>query len=136
MMNTFNILLESFWTASVVPFANDATLYAMKAFGTHDMALPVAVAAVGAVAGQAFNWWLGTLLRKLSHRAPKPVLSEEKYEKAAHIFNRYIFFLLFFSFLPLFKFLVLAAGFLGTRLRTALPLILAGYALHYGLLLG
>jgi membrane protein YqaA with SNARE-associated domain len=129
----FRIFIESAWTASLIPLSSEATLYAMKSFG-QDVTLAVIPAILGGTLGMMTNFLLGMLMLR-AKRSGIPVIGERTYDKAQRFFNKYLFFLLFLSFLPMFKFLVLAAGFLGTRPRYALILVALGYVLHYGMVL-
>jgi len=124
-----NILLESAWKASIIPFGNDATFFAMKSFGNYDMAVPFLLAVIGATIGQMFNWWIGTIL--LRHK-DKLKINEHWYAKVSKLFNRYGVFLLLFSWAPLCNLLVVIAGFVGAKPKIVLPLIIIGQAFNYG----
>lgn len=126
------IFFESLWNASIVPFGSETTLHAMKAFGGYDLRLGALMAITGGVLGQIFNWCVGALMLWLKKNGKARVMSDTLYAKMQRVFHRYLIFLLFFSWAPILKFLVLAAGFLQVRFRTALLLVTAGYALHYG----
>lgn len=130
--NYLNVALESAWNASIAPFGNEATFYAMKAFGNFDMRLAALMAVMGAVAGQLSNWVIGRLMLWMKMHGKAKIIREETYEKARRFFHKYLMFILFFSWFPLLKFAVLAAGFLNVRFRTALILVAAGHLLHYG----
>ena len=133
-----NLYLQGFFesahTATIIPLASEPTFFAMKAFGGFDMTGAFALAVTGATIGHCFNWWLGKMLRKLPPPG-KGMLSEERYQRAKAIFHRYGIWLLFFAWAPMCNFLVVAAGFLDVRPRIALPLIIAGLAVHYALAL-
>lgn len=132
-MNMYiQVFFESAWNASIVPFGSEATLYAMKAFGGHDMALAALLAVAGGVLGQMFNWGVGALMLWVKRSGKAHIMSDAFYAKAQRVFHRYLLFLLFFAWAPLLKFTVLAAGFLQVRPRTTLILVTAGYVLHYG----
>lgn len=124
------ILFESAWNASIVPFGSDTTFYAMQAFGNFDMRFAALFAVIGGVTGQLLNWCIGRLMRMAGQRG-KYVRYEETYTKAEQFFNKYLIFLLVFSWLPVFKFLVLAAGFLQTRFRIVFWFTITGYIAHY-----
>ncbi|MDE3060551.1 MAG: hypothetical protein KGJ06_06030 [Pseudomonadota bacterium] len=124
MTHLLSILLESAWTASIIPLGSEPTIAALKAFGGHDMVLPSLLAVAGAIAGQSFNWLIGKIFMKY-----KP--DSKRYARAASFFNKYLVFLLFFSWVPLGNLLVAAAGFLGTRLTFILPLVIIGEAYNY-----
>lgn len=127
-----NILIESAWVATIIPWSQEPTFFAMKAFGGFNMPLAFALAVVGATLGHVFNWWLGGFMFKLKEKENWP-LPQRYYDRAQRIFNRYLVFLLLFAWLPMFNFLVVASGFLGARLKLVLPLIIAGQLIKFGL---
>ena len=122
------ILLEALHTASIIPFGNEPTFYAMKAFGTFDMIVPTLLAITGALLGQSFNLLIG----RLAHRFFHTRLRGEGLDKISASFHRFGFLLLAVCWLPLGNLLItLPAGFFHIPLKKALPVILIGLALHY-----
>ncbi len=138
MNDYLNVFFEAFHTATIIPFSSEATMAAMKGFegsGFEDFNIPAAIvlAVAGGVLGQMFNWWLGTFLA--SKRKPDGWnIPDSLYDKARHIFNTYLVFLLVLSWVTLGNFFTLAAGFLGAKPKMVLPLVLIGYVLHYAVL--
>ena len=131
MNNYVNVFIESARVASVIPFSSEPTFFAMFYFGGFNMPLAAALAVLGASLGQSFNWYAGHLLLK-SHRKRPFKVSEYWYNRCTQLYGKYGALLLFFSWLPLMKLLVVAAGFLNVRFRFALPLIFAGNVVAYG----
>jgi len=131
MDHYFDVFFEALWTASVVPFSTDATYAAMNAFGGFDMRVPFALAVTGASIGQVFNIVVGKFLLTL-HQKGQLHVSEKWYGRISQNFNKYGIFLLLFSWVSFLKVLVVVAGFVGTRIRFALPLIIIGQIYHYG----
>lgn len=125
------IFLEAAHRASLVPLASEATIYAMKSFGSFALEVPVAAAVAGGLAGHAFNLLLGRWLMRL----PSSPKHHAFFQTLARHFNRYGFVLLVFAPLALGNVLTLIAGMLGTPLKKALPAIVLGLAWHYGRLL-
>lgn len=123
------ILVESTWHASIIPLGNDATFYAMQAFGNYDMKMPVLLAVIGATMGQMFNWMVGEFL--LSYKGSLKV-DDYWHGRVAALFNKYGIFLLLFSWAPLCNLLVVLAGFVGTKPKIVFTLVLAGQAFNYG----
>jgi membrane protein YqaA with SNARE-associated domain len=122
---------ESAWVASIVPFGAEPTFFAMQSFGGFNMPLAVAAAITGATLAQCVNFAIGKLLLKLkSHR--EYTVSDEWYAKLCEFFQTYGIFMLLFSWMPLCKMFVVAAGFFGTRFRLALPLVIIGLVYNYG----
>ncbi len=126
-----NVLFEAAHNASIIPLASEPTYFAMVGFGGYNLPLAFVLAVIGATAGQLFNWFLGRLLFKAKQANIVP-FKENTYQRAASTFNKYVVFALLFSWMPMFGFVTIAAGFLGTRLRIALPLLIVGIAGHYG----
>ena len=127
----FKIFYESAWSASVIPFSNEATFFAMQAFGGFDMKIPVLLAVTGATLGQLFNLMLGKFLLSF-YRKGQLHVSEYWYNRVSVLFNTYGIFLLLFSWVSILKVLVVLTGFVGTRTRFALPLIVLGQFYYYG----
>ncbi len=124
------VLRDAAWNASIIPFSNEATLFAMRGFGGFDLHLALLLAIAGAMAGLLFNWGVGRLIL-LQFRKGKFKLNVVKYEKAAAIFRRYLLFLLLLCWNPTLNYIPVISAFLGVRLRLALPLMLAGEAGYY-----
>ncbi len=124
-----DIFLEQLHSASIIPFASQWTLAALHNFGG-DMTLPVIAAITGAALGQLFNWAVGRGLRTLKSK-DTAFFQTAGYQKTKATFDRYGVFLLFFSWMPLFNFLTVAAGFLGTPAKILRPVILLGIMLHF-----
>jgi len=125
------VFLEALWSASIIPFSNDATFAAMASFGGFDMKIPALLSIIGATLGQVFNLIVGKLLLEC-HRKGWLFVQPHWYDKIALIFNKYFIWLLVFSWVSIVKFSLVFAGFLGTRTRFALPLILIGQIYCYG----
>lgn len=128
MNNLASIFIEAAHHASVIPLATEATIYAMKAFGEHDMQLPVIAAILGALLGHSFNWWLGKMLMRL----PSSPKNERIYQRIAAHFKRYGFVVLVLAPLALGNVLVVAAGMLGCPYKKTLPALLIGLCFWYG----
>lgn len=128
MNSSLTLLLESAWHASIIPFGNDATYFAMKAFGGQDMGLPFILSVTGAMLGQLFNLLIGITLIKLNkdtHTLP------ERVEKYLPYFRRHGHYALLFSWVPLCNLLTVAAGMARIPLWRALPLLLLGEMAYY-----
>jgi membrane protein YqaA with SNARE-associated domain len=128
--NDFPIFFQSAWKASIIPLGQDTAFFAMKAFGNYDMTFPLVLAVVGATIGQMFNWYIGKWL--IAHRAQMKI-NDYWLNRVSSLFNKYGIFLLLFSWAPLCNFFVVLAGFVGTKPKIVLPLIIIGQAAYYGL---
>ena len=131
MEYNFQIFYEALWSASIIPFSTDATFSALAYFGNNDMRIPIILGIIGGTLGQIFNLLLGHFMMKLHHKG-KLHVSEHWYNKCSGIFNKYLVWLIVFSWVSILKMILVFGGFLGTRLRFALPLIIIGQIIHYG----
>jgi membrane protein YqaA with SNARE-associated domain len=126
-----NVLTEAARFASIVPFTSEPTFFAMKSFGGYNMPLACALAAAGAVAGQLFNWWMGTQLRGIPHKKNPDKVARFEHYKA--FFNDAGMFLLLMCWVsPFGNLLAVVAGLFSVPLKKALPLVAIGEAAHYG----
>ena len=130
MNNYYSVFIEALWSASIIPFSTDATFAAMSAFGGFDMKIPALIAIIGATLGQIFNLMLGGFLLGF-HRKGLLYVNEYWYNRVSVIFNKYGVFLLLFSWVSFLKVLLVIAGFLDTRIRFVLPLVVIGQIYHY-----
>lgn len=126
------IIWESAWVASVIPFSAEPTFFAMLYFGGYNMPLAAALSVLGATIGMSFNWYLGKALYRLHEKKQTFHVSEYWYNRIATMFNKYGAFLLLLSWAPVLKFVVVMAGFLNTRYRFVMPLVVIGHILSYG----
>lgn len=126
----FKVFYEEAWANSLIPFASEATFTSMISFGGYNMIIASIIATAGATVGLIFNWFLGQLLLKM-HVSTKLHVSEENYQRASTIFNKYCIFVLFFSWAPLCKVILLLAGFLNSRLKFVLPLAVVGQLIYH-----
>lgn len=127
--NYLHVLLEYAWRASFVPFSSIATLAAMKAWGGFNLQLGFAMATLGLVLGYTANWLLGRFLLR-QYKSGKFSISPEWYARVAHIFIKYLFFILLFSWFGFFNLISVAAAFLGCRWFMVVPLSAFGHAAY------
>ncbi len=128
------VLLESAWTASIIPMSSEPTYFAMQSFGGYDMHKAFALAVFGSSCGQLFNWLIGKFLFSLKNKGAFK-LDERWYQRVNFLFNRYGVFTLFFCWAPLCNVLVAVSGFINTRLTIVLPLVVLGEMFNYGRIL-
>jgi membrane protein YqaA with SNARE-associated domain len=124
------VFFEAAWLASIIPMGNDTAFHAMKAFGEHNMTVPVILAVIGATLGQLLNWYFGTLLQKLKY-TKNMTMSEDAFIRFEYYFRRYGIFLLLFSWGPLCKLLPVLAGFANVPPKTVAIIVAIGYIGHY-----
>lgn len=122
------LLLESAWHASVIPFGEDTTFFAMVAFG-QDVQFPFVLSVIGALIGQSANWVAGRLL--MYYNVSGHILPT-KFIKPIAWFRLYGHYLLVLSWVPLLNLLTVAAGMAHIPLKRALPPLLLGTLFYYG----
>ena len=126
----FRVLLECLLKASIVPFFNDTTYFAMKDFANFPM-LPAFIMAVsGAVIGQFINWCVGQFLLHLRDDGTLR-FSPKHYQPLQRFFRGWGKYVLLLSWVPLFNLLTVVAGFANLRVQTGLLLIFIGQAVYY-----
>ena len=126
----FKVFYESAWTNSLIPFATDATFSAINLFGGYNMPIAAMIATAGATLGLTSNWLLGYALMRMRNGS-KLQLKEAYYNRASILFNKYGIFLLLFTWVPLFKIIMIFAGFLNAPLKFVLPLAVIGQLFYY-----
>jgi membrane protein YqaA with SNARE-associated domain len=131
-MNLYpQLFLNAAHHASIIPFGNDLTFYAMKSFGTYPMGVSVVLTIIGALLGHVFNWYVGRSLIFYEYKG-KLRISPERYERIRKFFDSYGIYLLLFSWAPLCNLLPVVAGFFKLPLKKILPFVAAGLVWHYG----
>ncbi|MDX2113218.1 MAG: VTT domain-containing protein [Alphaproteobacteria bacterium] len=125
------IFLEALHKASIIPLGSEPAFYALKAFGEQPMQMPVLAAVAGALLGHAFNWWIGTQLKKM-HTKKNWKPAPDVYEKIRGHFLKTGIYLLVLAWLPFCNLLTLAAGFFGVPPKKTLLFILIGLVWNYG----
>jgi membrane protein YqaA with SNARE-associated domain len=123
-------LFESAHAASIIPFGSEISHIAMRVYGGYNIPLACALAIAGGALGHAFNFGIGKTLKAL-HEQGTLRLKEKWYNDAAYFFNRGVFFLLLFCWLPFFNVLSLIAGFLGTGFYITMTLATLGLVGRY-----
>lgn len=130
-MNPYlSVFLESLWVASLFPFSQQPTFFAMQGFGGFNMQLAAVLAFAGSLTGLCMNYAVGALLLS-QYRKGRFNMPEGLHEKASRIFNRYLVFLLLLGWFTIFNYIPVIAGFLAVPLRIALPLMVVGQAGYY-----
>ena len=131
MDHYFQVFYEAAWSASIIPLSSDATFTAMQLFGGYDMRFAAMLAVTGATLGQIFNLMVGRFLLTF-HKRNLLHVSDYWYARISTLFNKYGVFLILFSWVSIMKVVLVLAGFLDTRIRFVLPLIVIGQLYHYG----
>jgi len=135
LLDYFLVLMVSFLSATILPLGSEGLLL----YYANDALLSVFFlwfwASLGNTLGGVTNWWLGRYLVRYEHKKWFPVSAKAR-QKAERFFNRYGVWSLLFTWLPVVgDGIALVSGVLRTPLRYFLPLVLAGKAARYALIL-
>ena len=135
MLDYFFVFIVSFLSATILPlgseglllyYANDATLSVFSLWFW---------ASLGNTLGGFSNWLLGLYLVRFQHKKWFPVKVKTR-QKAERFFNRYGFWSLLFTWLPVVgDGIALVSGVLRTPIWYFLPLVFIGKAARYALIL-
>ncbi|MGC9402469.1 YqaA family protein [Vibrio genomosp. F10] len=122
------LFISGFLSATLLPGGSEAGLIATLSLNQYSTLVIILVATVGNTLGGMTNYWLGLWL-------PNRTQQEKHGHKAIRWLNRYGYWTLLFSWLPIIGDpLCLAAGWLRMRFLPCFALILIGKALRYSLL--
>ncbi|MCK6262327.1 DedA family protein [Vibrio sp. ZSDE26] len=122
------LFISGFLSATLLPGGSEAGLIATLALNQYSTFIIIVIATIGNTLGGMTNYWLGLFL-------PNRTQQEKHGHKAIHWLNRYGYWTLLFSWLPVIGDpLCLAAGWLRMRFLPCFILILIGKALRYSLL--
>ncbi|MGF1696644.1 DedA family protein [Vibrio kyushuensis] len=122
------LFISGFLSATLLPGGSEAGLIATLSLNQYSTLIIIVVATLGNTLGGMTNYWLGLWL-------PNRTQQEKHGHKAISWLNRYGYWTLLFSWLPIIGDpLCLAAGWLRMRLLPCFVLILIGKALRYSLL--
>ena len=130
-MTAYLLLFGSaFLAATILPFYSEVVLFSLLRDGGDPIAL-VAVATLGNTLGAVVNWALGRYLLHFQDRRWF-YFSRQQIEKAQRWYQRYGFWSLLFSWLPIGgDALTLIAGIMKVRLWLFLLLVGTGKGLRY-----
>lgn len=127
---------SAFLSSTLLPGTSEVGLVAaVSQWPTYWLSL-LAVATFANTSGAAVNWWLGTQLHRFAGRRWFPA-SVERLAQAQNLFQRFGFWSLLFSWLPIIGDpLTLVAGVMRFRFLTFIALVAIGKAARYGVILG
>ena len=93
------LFLSAFGAATLLPLQSEAVLVGLLAQAQYPVWLLVAVASLGNILGSCVNWWLGLKVEQYKNKKWFPV-SEQKMLQAQGIYQKYGFWSLFLSWVP------------------------------------
>ena len=94
------LFLSAFGAATLLPLQSEAVLVGLLAQTQYPVWLLVAVASLGNILGSCVNWWLGLKVEQYKNKKWFPV-SEQKMLQAQGIYQKYSFWSLLLSWVPI-----------------------------------
>ena len=94
------LFLSAFRSATLLPLQSEAVLVGLLAQTQYPVWLLVAVASLGTILGSCVNWWLGLKVEQYKNKKWFPV-SEQKMLQAQGIYQKYGFWSLLLSWVPI-----------------------------------
>lgn len=94
------LFLSAFGAATLLPLQSEAVLVGLLAHMQYSVWLLVAVASLGNILGSCVNWWLGLKVEEYKNKKWFPV-SEQKMLQAQGIYQKYGFWSLLLSWVPI-----------------------------------
>ena len=94
------LFLSAFGAATLLPLQSEAVLVGLLAQTQYPVWLLVAVASLGNILGSCVNWWLGLKVEQYKNKKWFPV-SEQKMLQARGIYQKYSFWSLLLSWVPI-----------------------------------
>lgn len=96
----FLLFISAFGAATLLPLQSEAVLLALFAEGSRSVYGLIFIASLGNVLGSCVNWWLGLKIEKYKNKKWFPV-SETKMIQAQNIYQKYGFWSLLMSWVPI-----------------------------------
>lgn len=94
------LFLSAFGAATLLPLQSEAVLVGLLAQAQYSVWLLIAVASLGNILGSCVNWWLGLKVEQYKNKKWFPV-SEQKMLQAQGIYQKYGFWSLLLSWVPI-----------------------------------
>lgn len=94
------LFLSAFGAATLLPLQSEAVLVGLLVQDQHPIWLLIGVVSVGNILGSCVNWWLGLKVEQFKDKKWFPV-SEQKMLQAQGIYQKYGFWSLLLSWVPI-----------------------------------
>ncbi len=122
---------DSFFNSLLIPFKNESVYKALLDFGKVPAWQIVIIATISGLAGSSLTWLIGRIFIDWGMKQSAAV-TPEKLEKTAKFFNKYLKWLLLFSWMDIVgNLLVLASGIFKIRFRIFVALVFLGKIFCY-----
>lgn len=95
----FLLFVSAFGAATLLPLQSEAVLLALLANGSQSIFWLIVIASVGNVLGSCVNWYLGLKIEQYKNKKWFPI-SESKMLQAQNIYQKYGFWSLLLSWVP------------------------------------
>jgi membrane protein YqaA with SNARE-associated domain len=99
-MSLFLLFLSAFGAATLLPLQSEAVLLGLLVQAKQNAGLLIAVASLGNILGSCVNWYLGLKIEHYKDKKWFPV-SEDKMLKAQAIYQKYGYWSLLLSWVPI-----------------------------------
>ncbi|MDQ9020379.1 YqaA family protein [Acinetobacter sichuanensis] len=99
-MAYFLVFLSAFGAATLLPLQSEAVLIGLFAQEKYSVFGLIIIASIGNILGSCINWYLGLKIEQFKHKKWFPV-SESNMIKAEKIYQKYGFWSLFLSWMPI-----------------------------------
>lgn len=99
-MSYFILFITAFLAGSLFPAQSEALLVTLLSQHRYTVELLILCASLGNILGSCFNWYIGTHLQRFQHKKWFP-FSPRQIQKAEHHYQKYGYFSLLFSWLPI-----------------------------------
>ncbi|WP_104472406.1 YqaA family protein [Acinetobacter indicus] len=93
------LFLSAFGAATLLPLQSEAVLLGLLIQEQHSVMALIAVVSLGNILGSCVNWWLGLKIEQYKDKRWFPV-SEPKLQQAQQIYQKYGFWSLLLSWVP------------------------------------
>lgn len=99
-MTLLILFLSAFGAATLLPLQSEAVLLGLLVKSSYSAVLLITVASAGNILGSCVNWYLGLKIEQYKDRKWFPV-SEQQMQKAQRIYQKYGYWSLLLSWVPI-----------------------------------
>lgn len=99
-MSLLLLFIAAFGAATLLPLQSEAVLLGLFIDGFYPFYILIIIASVGNILGSCVNWWLGVKIEHYKNKKWFPI-SDEKILKAQQIYQKYGYWSLLLSWVPI-----------------------------------